>query len=145
MKWHRFGNFTWKIQNGGHKRRSGRRTWPQNSKRLDLKSRSTVGIDGLAANPGCQIPTTSLEWFGGRILAADPNRRIGARKPHFKTAVTNGDLAADHGRRFLESFWNQISGHIMATVHTAKFPNKGKPKEKPRHSPKAVLTLNQAH
>lgn len=33
----------------------------------------------------------------------------------------------------------------MAAVPTVEFPNKGKPKEKPRLSPKVVLKLNHAH
>ena len=59
LKWRRFENFAWKRAIGGFNRRSGRRSQP------------------------AECETSPLESIGGRVQAADVNRRIWTEDPTF--------------------------------------------------------------
>ena len=66
----------------------------------------------------------SNRWFRTAVVAADCNRKTNPETSRIK-------------RRFHSA--------VMAADQTAVSPLLVKPKEKPRHSPKAIFALNQAH
>ena len=87
----------------------------------------------------------------GSFITADHNRRLRPRylnQPSLNGGFERRSVAADCNRRIkLENICakRQFQFGGQATDQTAVSPLMVKPKEKPRHSPKAIFALNQAH
>ena len=111
-----------------------------------------IGIKNRACEKTSLPLKSPIDGFIRWPLTPRLNRRIESRENRGTSVISfGGFITADHNRRLRPRYLNQLglnsSFHsvVMAANQTAVSPLMVKPKEKPRHSPKVIFTLNQAH